>query len=232
MRFSFIEHAGRTNPMLDASSLTLRVVTGLFLFVAATAVLMSQPPVKGRTAPASKSPSSTGISAKPADASMEGLLIRYEDTRTAGAIFIRDAVAEADAAQWLAQVNQVQDATGLTAVVRTNFSRGLVGARRPFNGVLYVASSPGIDLSGPGRPGTIGTELSDIRMGHAIYHTGGGSQATIEGYLKAAGEATSVTDLAKLVAANHTAGLMGASHYQDLGDSRVRAEAFWSARVK
>lgn len=69
-------------------------------------------------------------------------------------------------------------------------------------------------------------------MGNAIYHTGDGSQATLEGYLKAAGEAKSATDLAKLVTANHKGGLMGASHYQDLGDSRVRAEAFWSARVK
>jgi hypothetical protein len=211
---------------------TLRVVAALFLLVAAPAMLMSQAPGKAKTAAASKGPSGTGISAKPADTSMEGLLIRCEDTRSAGAIFIRDSVAEAEAAQWLAQVNQVQDATGLAAVVQANISRGLVGVRRPFNGVLYLASSPEIDLSGPGRPGTIGTELSDIRMGHAIYHTGGGSQVTIEGYLKAAGEATSVTDLARLVAANHTAGLMGASHYQDLGDSRVRAEAFWSARVK
>ncbi len=218
--------------MLDPYSFTRRVVTGLLLFITATAALMSQSPAKNKTGAASKSSSGARISARPADTGMEGLLIRYEDTRTAGAIFIRDSIAEAEAAQWLAQVNQVRDAPGLAAVVQTNFARGLVGARRPFNGVLYVASSPGIDLSGPGRPGTIGTELSDIRMGHAIYHAGGGSQSTIEGYLKAAGEATSVTDLAKLVAANHANGLLGASHYQDLGDSRVRVEAFWSQRVK
>ena len=218
--------------MLDTSSVARRVVTGLFLFVSATAVLLSQSPAKAKTAAASIGPSGTTISAKPADTSMEGLLIRYEDTRTAGAIFIRDSTAEAEAAQWLVQVNQVKDAPGLAAVVQANYPRGLVGARRPFNGVLYLASAPGIDLSGPGRPGTIGTELTNIRMGHAIYHSGDGAQATIEGYLKAAGEAASVSDLAKLVAANHTGGLLGASHYQDLGGSRVRAEAFWSARVK
>lgn len=99
-------------PLLDAFSFTRRVVTGLFLFVAATAALMSQPPAKPKTEAASKGPSGTRISARPADTSMEGLLIRYEDTRTAGAIFIRDSVAEAEAAQWLAQINQVQDAPG------------------------------------------------------------------------------------------------------------------------
>lgn len=120
------------------------------------------------------------------------LLASYQDAQSGRKILVSGGTPQATALQWLTDVKQANDETALERIHAARLPQGL----KPSTADFVVARDTAV------------SQYKDTRTGRTVWVLGGTSQTTAAEWMHDVNRAEAVPDMAALIIANHSRGLL------------------------